>query len=126
LLENKIVEQIAHYNGTATVVRGLPSSNDVLPSSEKIVFYNHLTTELMNEEMAGAEFVISRSGYSTIMDIAALKKKSILIPTTGQTEQEYLANYLMKKQFAYCVSQKEFSLQQSLEKAKTFQYIINS
>lgn len=126
LLENKIVEQLELYKGTVTVVRGIPSSNEVLSSSENIVFYNHLPSELLNEEMARAEFVISRSGYSTIMDIAALKKKSILIPTPGQTEQEYLASYLMKKQFAYCVSQKEFSLQQSLEKAKSFQYIINS
>ena len=47
--------------------------------------------------MEKAEYVISRSGYSTIMDIIALGKKSILIPTPGQTEQEYLANYLFKK-----------------------------
>lgn len=122
LLEKKIVEQIAGYNGTATVIRGLPSSSEVLPSSENIVFYNHISSEQMNEEMSKAEFVISRSGYSTIMDIAALKKKSVLIPTPAQTEQEYLANYLMKKQFAYCVSQKEFSLLQSIEKAKAFHY----
>ena len=125
-LEKIILEQIAHYKGTVTVVRGLPSSNEVLPSSKDIVFYNHLPAELMNEEMARAEFVISRSGYSTIMDITAMKKKSILIPTPGQTEQEYLASYLMKRKFAYCVSQKKFSLQQSIEKAKTFQYIFNT
>ena len=126
LLEKLILEQIIHYTGTATVVRGLPSSKEVLPSSKDIVFHNHLPTEMMNEEMAKAAFVISRSGYSTIMDIAAMKKKSILIPTPGQTEQEYLADYLMKKQFSYCISQREFSLQQSIEKAKSFQYIINT
>ena len=125
LLEKKIIEQLVLYPGTATVVRGLPAAKTILPSSETVTFYNHLPAQLMNEEMAKAEFVISRSGYSTVMDLALMKKKSILIPTTGQTEQEYLAGYLMKKQFACCISQKEFSLQQSIEKAKTFQYIFN-
>ncbi len=123
LFENIIVEQVAHYNGTATVVRGLPLANDILPSTNTIHFFNHLTADMLNEEMAKAEFIISRCGYSTVMDIAAMKKKSILIPTPGQTEQEYLARHLLKKGFAFCVNQKEFSLKQSIEKAKAFQYI---
>lgn len=123
LFENIIVNQIAHYPGTATVVRGLPSAKSIIPSTNSIQFYNHLTAELMNEEMAKAEFVISRCGYSTVMDIAAMKKKSILIPTPGQTEQEYIAAHLIKKRFACCISQKEFSLQQSIEMAKTYQYL---
>ena len=69
-----------------------------------------------------AEFIISRSGYSTIMDIAALQKKSILIPTPGQTEQEYLADHLMKKQFAFCIDQNNFSLLENIQAAKRFEY----
>ncbi|MGV3632409.1 MAG: glycosyltransferase [Bacteroidota bacterium] len=41
-----------------------------------------------------SETIISRSGYSTIMDIRVLGKKAILYPTKGQKEQEYLYNYL--------------------------------
>ena len=37
-----------------------------------------------------AQKIISRSGYSTIMDLAFLETKSELIPTPGQKEQEYL------------------------------------
>jgi UDP-N-acetylglucosamine:LPS N-acetylglucosamine transferase len=69
-----------------------------------------------------AEFIISRSGYSTVMDIAALRKKSILIPTPGQTEQEYLGSYLMKKQFSFCVDQNSFSLLKNVEGARNFEY----
>jgi UDP-N-acetylglucosamine:LPS N-acetylglucosamine transferase len=57
-----------------------------------------------------------------VMDLVALQKKSILIPTPGQTEQEYLAKYLGQKQIAYCVSQKEFALNDILAKAKQFTY----
>lgn len=122
LFEDRIVDEIAHYNGSATIVRGLPAANTILPSTNTIRVYNHLTADLLNDEMAKAEFIISRCGYSTVMDIAAMKKKSILVPTPGQTEQEYLARHLMKKQFAFCISQKEFSLIPAIEKANAFQY----
>ena len=69
-----------------------------------------------------AEYIISRSGYSSIMDIMKLQKKSILVPTPGQTEQEYLGQYLLQKQSALYVSQKEFSLTKALQKAENFSY----
>ena len=117
ILENKIFDQIVNYTGTATVVRGLPQEKNIIPSTNSIQIYNHLSTAELNNEMMKAGLVISRSGYSTIMDIAGLEKKSILIPTPGQTEQEYLADYLMKKQFAFSVSQEKFSLLKNLEEA---------
>jgi UDP-N-acetylglucosamine:LPS N-acetylglucosamine transferase len=69
-----------------------------------------------------AEFVISRSGYSTVMDMAALQKKCIFIPTPGQTEQEYLGDHLMKKEFAFCVQQNDLSLLKNIEEAGRFNY----
>ncbi|MEJ0102878.1 MAG: glycosyltransferase [Bacteroidota bacterium] len=108
LFENKIVNDISHYNGTATVVRGLPDSSSLIPSTNDIKFYNHLPADEYNKEMEMAELVISRSGYSTVMDIVRLRKKSILIPTPGQTEQEYLANYLFKKQKYFVFLKKNF------------------
>lgn len=122
VLENKIVNEISHYPGTAAVIRGLPGSSSIIPSTNMIQFYNHLQTSELNDEMLKAEYVISRSGYSTVMDVAALRKKSILIPTPGQTEQEYLARHLIKTGFAFCINQKDFSLAGCLEKAKKFEY----
>lgn len=120
MFENKIIDEIVNYAGTATIVRGLPGEKNILPSTNTIHFYNHLPADELNKEMMKAELVISRSGYSTIMDIAVLQKKSILIPTPGQTEQEYLADHLMKKRFAYCIKQKDFSLLKVLEHARDF------
>jgi uncharacterized protein (TIGR00661 family) len=45
------------------------------------------------------EAIICRSGYSSLMDLYRLGKKSLLVPTPGQTEQEYLANYWEEKGF---------------------------
>ena len=125
LLEEKIIGEIAHYNGTATIVRGLPSAENIIPSTNNIRFHNHLPSKILNKEMKKAEFVISRTGYSTVMDIAKMKKKSILIPTPGQPEQEYLASYLSGKRIAFCLNQKDFSLLQTLNEAHLFNYCIN-
>jgi uncharacterized protein (TIGR00661 family) len=122
LLEEKIIKEISYYPGTATIVRGLPGLETFIPSTGMIRFYNHLAVDELNREIQEAEFVISRSGYSTIMDIMKLRKKSILVPTPGQTEQEYLGNYLLKKQMAICVSQKDFSIIPALQKARQFSY----
>jgi uncharacterized protein (TIGR00661 family) len=122
LLETTIIRDIARYDGTATIVRGLPGTHSLLPSTNSIRIYNHLPAKQLNEEMEMAEFVISRSGYSTVMDIAALQKKSILVPTPGQTEQEYLAGYYLEKDIALAASQQFFSLPAEIQKARLFPY----
>jgi hypothetical protein len=45
--------------------------------------------QLMNE----SSHIVCRSGYSTLMELDAIQKKALLIPTSGQYEQEYLAKY---------------------------------
>jgi len=122
ILENSIINEVSHYPGMATIIRGLPSSESVIPSTGMIKFYNHLSTNELNEEIERADWVISRSGYSTIMELAKLQKKSILIPTPGQTEQEYLAKFLFQRKLAYPVEQKEFTLNRVLAEAKKFNY----
>jgi hypothetical protein len=122
ILENKVIDQIVSYPATATIVRGLPGEKNIVPSTNTIHFYNHLSSDELNNEAMKAEFILSRSGYSTVMDIAMLRKKSILVPTPGQTEQEYLADYLMNKQFSFCVKQNNFSLLENIREAKRFEY----
>jgi hypothetical protein len=55
------------------------------------------------------------------MELLALQKKCVLIPTPGQTEQEYLSKHLMQQRWCYCCSQEEDLLTQ-LEKAKNFEF----
>jgi uncharacterized protein (TIGR00661 family) len=122
ILEEKIIADVSHYNYTATVVRGLPGSSSLIPSTGMIKFYNHLPAIELNKAMEEAEYVISRSGYSSVMDIVTLQKKSILIATPGQTEQEYLGEYLMKKGIAVTVQQNNFSLTTALASAADYSY----
>ena len=67
--------------------------------------------------------VVGRCGYSTVMDLCTLQKRSILVPTPGQTEQAYLARHLMKKNIAFCVEQHKFRLKNVLQAASQFRYV---
>ena len=97
------------------LVRGLPS----LETTNGPV-YNHLPSHQLNELIGAADIVISRSGYSTIMDLAALNKKAIFVPTPGQTEQLYLAKELDRKKIAPMIPQDKFSLLPALDRRKSY------
>ncbi len=51
-----------------------------------------------------------------------MQKKAILVPTPGQTEQEYLAKYLLEKQYFYTENQENFSIKNAIEKANAFAF----
>ncbi len=64
--------------------------------------------------MNTSEFIIARSGYSTIMDLVTLKRNAVLVPTPGQTEQEYLARYMHENKWMFSATQKKFNLENVL------------
>lgn len=64
-----------------------------------IEIFSFLAWEEKNKTFFKSKNIISRAGYTTIMDLVELDKKAILFPTPNQTEQEYLAKYLWEKWF---------------------------
>jgi hypothetical protein len=70
--------------------------------------------------LKSAKYIICRSGYSTIMDLVALGKTAFLIPTPGQPEQEYLARYLQQKGLFLFSKQKDFILEDAIQRLKDF------
>lgn len=61
-----------------------------------ITIYSFASWDLRKKLFLNAEIIISRAGYTTIMDLVELSKKAILFPTPNQTEQEYLVKFLSK------------------------------
>ena len=122
--EKKLVSQIKNYRGKVTFIRGLPGNNEVPVVSPNVFVFNHLSTEALNRVICESEFVISRSGYTTIMDIVSLEKKCILIPTSGQPEQEYLAKYLFGKKIIFSIKEDDFVLHECLDTAKEFPFML--
>ena len=74
----------------------------------------------LNTAILQSDLIICRPGYSTIMDLARLGKKAIFIPTPGQTEQEYLAEYFMEKGICFAQKQNDFNLQTAIDKSTSF------
>lgn len=122
LLEKKVLAGLSDYPGTVTMIRGLPGNESQIPSGERITVHNHLPADALCREMQEASYIVCRSGYSSIMDAMALGKRCILIPTPGQTEQEYLGKSLMEKNIALSIPQKNFSLFRALDEASAFNY----
>jgi uncharacterized protein (TIGR00661 family) len=122
VFEEKIFDVIPKLHGSMMLVRGKPgeskSASAGLPNCD---IKTHVSTEELQELLEQSEFVISRCGYTTVMELLSLKKKSVLIPTPGQTEQEYLAKHLMQQQWCYCCNQDE-DLLEHLQKAKNFEF----
>jgi hypothetical protein len=122
ILEELMLDQLKTFVQPVVLVRGLPGMDDLPVVPAHVQVHNHLPAAELQELMASASLVISRCGYSTVMDLAAMQKKSILIPTPGQTEQEYLSRHLMEKSFALCIPQSKFRLRNAIELAGHFNY----
>jgi uncharacterized protein (TIGR00661 family) len=118
-LENKLMKEFKDYRGAVVMVRGVIEEMQTERVENGIKIYNYLLAEQLEKEINQSEIVICRSGYSSIMDIASLKKKAFFIPTKNQTEQEYLARYLQTQKLAPFVSEKEFVINK-LKKVKDY------
>lgn len=107
LFETSMLDWLKKNKTEATVVLGKPGSVDPLPLADGIQLFRHLPAEQLNELIAGADMIIARCGYSTVMDLAIMGKKAVLVPTPGQQEQEYLASYLREKNWFACIREED-------------------
>ena len=114
LLEKIIVEQAAGCPHPMILVRGLPQGGTRLSAPQGMVIHDHLPAAELERVIRDAALVISRPGYSTLMDLARLKKNAVLVPTPGQTEQEYLGRRMAALGWAICMEQRGFSLVKAL------------
>lgn len=120
ILEEKILRQLISINMQVAIVRGMPESDEAYVLDDRAHVFAHLDSTNLHELINRSALVICRSGYSSIMDIVTLGKRAIFIPTPGQTEQEYLARYLMEKKIYFSMDQNDFDLIYAIEMSKNF------
>lgn len=104
----------------AFVVRGMSEEDRAVNPTENIDVAPYLNSLGIIEKMKQSKLIIARSGYSTIMDLVAMEKSAILVPTPGQTEQEYLAKIYHDRKWFYSMSQKKFNLKQAISDSKGY------
>lgn len=118
-LERVLENQLKKFKGNSLLIRGLPGdvNLEVNGSFSKV---NHLPAAQFAGMIQNANYVICRSGYSSVMDMVALNTKALLVPTPGQTEQEYIAEYLNRKGLFPFMEQRSFNLISALSILENF------
>jgi len=123
MLEEVIRRQLAAWRPAATGLRvvvalGRPEA----PHREEVdgvEVYGYLDARAQEEMVNRAHLVVARSGYSTIMELAEVERRAVLVPTPGQTEQVYLAAYHERRGTIRAVSQSRLALPRDVAVAAT-------
>lgn len=87
---------------------------------QNLEIINHLSADALSKAIQASEIIIARSGYSTVMDLIALERHAIFVPTPQQPEQEFLAAYLNSNRIAFSMDQSQFLLSKALSEASKF------
>lgn len=115
ILEEQIIKQSSQLNQRLIIVGGQPDKDQSFYELSNVKYFTHLPTVELAAYIQHADLVISRSGYSSLMDYAILGCKSVfLIPTPGQSEQIYLAKRMKEKEVCNYMDQYNFSIKASL------------
>ena len=112
--EKIILDELETFEGSAVVVAGRPEEHDERTNSKGHKIIPHLSAIELQHLMARAKAVVSRSGYSTIMDLSVVGGKAIFVPTPGQTEQQYLADHFYAQGIHLRVEQNDLELNHAI------------
>jgi hypothetical protein len=78
MLEQKLIEELKDYPEKAIFIRGVLEPAQTKEVKGNITFYNYMTSKELETAMNESELIISRSGYTTVMDLAKLEKMAFL------------------------------------------------
>lgn len=108
--EDILKNQLLLSGKPCLLVRGFPRGEAIREVYAQLEIVNYLSSNELQEAIEDSGIIVSRSGYSSIMDFTRLGGHVIFVPTPGQTEQEYLAEQLKMKGTAFYLRQEEFDL----------------
>lgn len=112
-LEEKLKQQLLGTEEKVVIVGG-KLNEEGTEENEDLFYMPFANSSQLKWLMLNSNAIICRSGYSTIMDLIALKKTAILVPTPGQTEQEYLGEYLQQYEIFVVQKQKNLDVNSAL------------
>lgn len=118
-LEELLSPQLEELGVPVMLVRGV-MGDGIVHTRGRVSRVSHLLSSDLQQYMRSAHVVVCRSGYSSVMDLMALRKQALLIPTPGQPEQQYLAGRMMKKGWFYARQQEDVDLPASLRQVKNY------
>ncbi len=111
VLEELLLKQINNFKGNILFVKGTVEKVQTKLKKGHITLVNFMQSDELETAINQSDLIISRSGYTTILDLAKLGKKAFFIPTPGQSEQEYLAKRLSNKGIVPYSKQNDFTIE---------------
>ena len=120
-LEEIVMKQVQTLPGEKVVLLGSPQKDSHKKVDGHTTVHSYVSTEEKAVLMNRALFIIARSGYTTMMEMAELDKKhGLFTPTPGQTEQEYLSRYYARQGWFLSRSQYKLRLAEDVEEAMQY------
>jgi spore coat polysaccharide biosynthesis predicted glycosyltransferase SpsG len=107
ILREKLASILRKENPVSVFLEGKPGDGYSEKRAENIISVSHLPARKMHGLIKTSKGVIARAGYTSIMELVSMGTGAMLIPTPGQTEQEYLAGYLSEKGWFITVKQND-------------------
>jgi uncharacterized protein (TIGR00661 family) len=114
ILEQKLMEQAMELPQNFILIQGKTQAKRHYFAADNVEVVSYLTSKELNDTLMASRVVVCRSGYSSLMDLANLGKKAILIPTPGQTEQEYLAQRCKDQKIFVTQKQEKIDLEKGI------------
>lgn len=114
IFQKILLGQLVTIPGDHLLVEGLPGTKD-MQQLKNVRIVPHLSAQELGAAMRSSRMVISRSGYTTLMDLVHLGQRALLVPTPGQPEQEYLADLPAIKKFTLVQQQGMIDVRMALQ-----------
>lgn len=115
--EEIVLNQIRDVPGHIVVALGRPEAATLCRHDGRVTVHGYLDRRQTEEMMNRARLVVTRSGYTTLMELAELGKRALLVPTVGQSEQEYLGGRLEQRGEMHTIRQRDLALERDIAKA---------
>jgi UDP-N-acetylglucosamine transferase subunit ALG13 len=123
LLEELVLRALPKLSGRIVVTLGRPTDAGARREIAGATVHGYLDRKRQAEMLNRARLVMTRSGYTTLMELAGLGRKALFVATPGQSEQEYLARFHRERGNVWSVEQKRLDLPRDLERARAAQGI---
>ena len=120
ILEEQIIEQASKLSLKTLLIKGKTEEQNKITKIGNLTIQSFMTAKELNEAVLASDVIVTRSGYSTIMDLVVLGKQAILIPTPGQTEQIYLAKRFEEQGIYHLQEQNSLDLEKALVKVRNY------
>lgn len=127
-LQHLLWQQLASTKQKVHFVLGKSEFDKNQTCPENFIIHKEISSSELRDLMMNACLVVCRSGYSSIMDLVAVGQRALLIPTPGQTEQEYLGSFLKQKDSFEIVAENHLQLSENYinHLKKKLKYIVEN